>query len=77
MYMYKNICVIMCKYNWHDKKHTIYLYTIVYRKTARCYENWYLSIHDQIKKKKNINNNDINIGNNDVITVSYKYAMII
>ena len=28
-------------------------------------------------KKKNINNNDINISNNDVITVSYKYAMII
>ena len=29
------------------------------------------------KTKKNINNNDINISNNDVITVSYKYAMII
>ena len=29
------------------------------------------------KKKKNINNNDINISNNDVITVSYKYVMII
>ena len=28
-------------------------------------------------KKNNINNNDINISNNDVITVSYKYAMII
>ena len=28
-------------------------------------------------KKKTINNNDINIRNNDVITVSYKYAMII
>ena len=28
-------------------------------------------------KKKNINNNDINISNNDVITVSYKYVMII
>ena len=29
------------------------------------------------KKKKKIRNNDINISNNNVITVSYKYAMII
>ena len=29
------------------------------------------------KTKKNINSNDINISNNDVITVSYMYAMII
>ena len=28
-------------------------------------------------KKKIIRNNDINISNNNVITVSYKYAMII
>ena len=28
-------------------------------------------------KKKNIKNNDISISNNDVITVSFEYAMII
>ena len=30
-----------------------------------------------IRYKKIIRNNDINISNNNVITVSYKYAMII
>ena len=30
-----------------------------------------------IRYKKKIRNNDINISNNNVITVSYKYAMII
>ena len=30
-----------------------------------------------IRHKKIIRNNDINISNNNVITVSYKYAMII
>ena len=30
-----------------------------------------------IRYKKTIRNNEINISNNNVITVSYKYAMII
>ena len=79
MCMYNNICVIMCNYNCHMSRKI--QYNCIQLSAGKLLDAMKTDTGQSITKyktKKNINNNDINISNNnDVITVSYKYAMII
>ena len=76
MYIYKHIYVNMCKYNWHISRNIQYNFIQL---SAGKLLNAMETDSDQfmIRYKKIIRNNEINISNNNVITISYKYAMII
>ena len=76
MYVYKHIYVNMCKYNWPLSRNI--QYNFIQLSTVKLLDAMKTdSDQFMITYKKKIRNNEINISNNNVITVSYKYAMII
>ena len=76
MYIYRHTCVNMYKHNWHISTNT--QYNFIQQSTGKLLHA--MKTHsDQfmIRYKKIIRNNENNIGKNNVITASYKYAIII
>ena len=76
MYVYKHTCVNMCKHNRHIS--TNIQYNFIQQSTGKLF-NAMRTHSDQFmsRYKKIIRNNEIDIAKNNVITASYKYAMII